>query len=154
MSISIADLSRSKRVVIVAVLALVGTLTATHPARAAESDCEVVTGTRLIDCVVDVREQIGVDAEWWRPMVALYFEPQDVERAMCLMGKESGGDPEARNPSSGAAGLMQVMPFWADKFGYSYDELFDPGINLWAARQIRDEQGWRAWSPYLRGSCR
>ncbi|HEY6628181.1 MAG TPA: lytic transglycosylase domain-containing protein [Acidimicrobiia bacterium] len=135
------------------VIALVSTLTPLHPAQAAENDCEVVTGTRLIDCGMDVRGEIGVDAEWWRPMVALYFEPEDVERAMCLMGKESGGQPEARNSSTGAAGLMQVMPFWADRFGYSYSELFDPGINLWVARQIRDEQGWRAWSPYLRGSC-
>jgi hypothetical protein len=154
LALSIAALSRSKRVLIVVVLSLVGTVMSMHPAWAAESDCEVVTGTRLMDCAVDVREEIGVDAEWWRPMVALYFEPQDVERAMCLMVKESGGDPEARNSSSDAAGLMQVMPFWADRFGYSYNQLFDPGINLWVARQIRDEQGWRAWSPYLRGSCR
>jgi Transglycosylase SLT domain len=154
LSTSIAALSRSKRVLIVTVLGLIGTLTVIYPARAAESDCHAVTGTRLIDCGVDGPQEIGVGAEWWRPMVALYFEPQDVKRAMCLMGKESAGDPAARNSSTGAAGLMQVMPFWADNLGYSYGELFDPGINLWVARQIRDQQGWSAWSPYLRGSCR
>lgn len=151
---SIAALSRSKRILIVAALAFVSAMTVTQPAWAAGSECGVTTGTRLIDCGGEEQREIGVDAEWWRPMVALYFEPDDVERAMCLMGRESAGDPEARNTSTGAAGLMQVMPFWADKLGYRYADLFSPGINLWIARQIRDQQGWGAWSPYLRGECR
>ena len=87
-------------------------------------------------------------------LVSFYFAPEDVERVICLMGKESGGNPEARNPNSGAAGLMQVMPFWASRHGYEYDMLFNPAVNLWIASGIRDEQGWGAWTPYQRGECR
>jgi hypothetical protein len=130
------------------------------PALAKGVDCAKVTGMRPNECgreltlALDDYQQAHLEAEWWRPMVALYFEPGDVDRVICLMEKESGGDPDARNPSTGAAGLMQVMPFWAKTHGYSYQELFDPGINLWVASLIRDQQGWPAWSPYLRGACR
>ena len=150
---SIEVLSRPFRAVLVALLVLIA-FAAARPAQADSTDCDVMSGTRLIECVSYESQRVGLDAEWWRPMVAFYFEPEDVERAVCLMDRESAGDPEARNTSTGAAGLMQVMPFWAEKLGYSYTDLFDPGINLWIARQIRDEQGWGAWSPYLRGSCR
>ena len=70
------------------------------------------------------------------------------------MELESAGDPSARNPTSGASGLMQVMPFWAAHFGHDTNDFFDPWINLEVAAQIRDQQGWGAWSPYVRGSCR
>ncbi|MEX1249201.1 MAG: lytic transglycosylase domain-containing protein [Acidimicrobiia bacterium] len=100
----------------------------------------------------DISWSSGVDA--WGPLVAVYFRHEDVERALCLMALESAGDPGARNPTSGASGLMQVMPFWAGHFGYGVDALFDPFVNLEIAAQIRDQQGWEAWSPYLRGSCR
>jgi hypothetical protein len=130
------------------------------PALAKGIDCAKVTGMRPNECgrglalALDDYQKARLEAEWWRPMVALYFEPGEVDRVICLMEKESGGDPAARNPSTGAAGLMQVMPFWAKTHGYSYQELFDPGINLWVASLIRDQQGWPAWSPYLRGACR
>jgi soluble lytic murein transglycosylase-like protein len=94
----------------------------------------------------------GVDR--WGPLVASYFNPEDVARALCLMELESAGDPGARNPSSGASGLMQVMPVWAGHFGYSPLDLFDPWTNLEVAARIRDQQGWGAWSPYVRGLCR
>jgi Transglycosylase SLT domain len=99
-------------------------------------------------------EGMGDDPEAWRPLAAVYFEPEQVDRVMCLMGHESGGNPEARNLGSDAAGLMQVMPTWAPHFGYRYDDLFNPAINLWVARQILDRQGWSAWAPYQRGECR
>ncbi|CAN5866586.1 hypothetical protein BH23ACT4_BH23ACT4_11080 [soil metagenome] len=94
----------------------------------------------------------GVDR--WGPLVASYFRPEDVSRALCLMELESAGDPGAKNPTSGASGLMQVMPFWAGHFGYSTADLFDPWTNLEVAAVIRDQQGWDAWSPYGRGMCR
>lgn len=94
----------------------------------------------------------GVDR--WGPLVATYFHAEDVSRALCLMELESAGDPGARNPTSGASGLMQVMPFWAGHFGHSTSDLFDPWTNLEVAALIRDQQGWEAWSPYVRGLCR
>lgn len=175
--------ARAWRVLAVLVVALAISMTTTNPARAATSDCEQITrqaaqwlsraatsgvpsslleqlrslGPSLIGCDQgdpEVQHEIGHDPEQWRPLVALYFDVEDVDRAICLMAKESGGDPDARNPSTGAAGLMQVMPFWAETHGYAHDDLFNPGINLWVASQIRDQQGWSAWSPYLRGACR
>lgn len=95
----------------------------------------------------------GAGVERWRDLVAEYFRPGDVNRALCLMRYESGGVPSARNPS-GASGLMQIMPFWAPHFGVSAQDLFDPGTNIRLAASIRDSQGWVAWSPYKRGRCR
>jgi hypothetical protein len=115
-------------------------------------------GPGLIDCTEAEGPEwgtgMGDDPEQWRNLVAFYFAPEDVDRAVCLMGHESGGNPEARNPTSDAAGLMQVMPFWAKRHGYDYDMLFNPAVNLWLASRIRDEQGWGAWTPYQRGECR
>jgi hypothetical protein len=101
-----------------------------------------------------LHDGMGGNSAMWRPLVDVYFDSDDVDRVMCLMGYESGGNPNARNRKSGAAGLMQVMPWWAEVHGYEVDDLYDPGINLWIASQILDQQGWSAWSPYLRGSCR
>lgn len=105
-------------------------------------------------CADDSVGEWDSDVDRWGPLVASYFNPEDVDRALCLMELESAGDPEARNPSSGASGLMQVMPFWAGYFGYSPSDLFEPWTNLEVAARIRDQQGWGAWSPYVRGLCR
>lgn len=91
--------------------------------------------------------------ERWGPLVSVYFDSEDIERVLCLIGHESGGNPWAENPTSGAAGLMQVMPFWAGNFGMSVSSLFDPALNLQVASWIYDDQGWNAWSPYQRGLC-
>lgn len=96
--------------------------------------------------------KVSAGTEQWRPLVANYFG-EETDLALCLMGFESKGDPGARNTSSGAAGLMQVMPFWAPDYGVSYEALFDPETNIRIAKGIRDQQGWRAWSPYKRGEC-
>lgn len=94
----------------------------------------------------------GVDR--WGPLVASHFRPEDVSRALCLMELESAGDPGAQNPTSGASGLMQVMPFWAFHFGYSPTDLFDPWTKLEVAGRSRDQQGREAWTPHVRGMCR
>jgi soluble lytic murein transglycosylase-like protein len=95
------------------------------------------------------------DVEEWRPLVAGHFEPEDVDRVLCLMEHESGGNPNAANPRSSARGLMQVMAsVWADEFDVTWDQLYEPEINLYVARQILDRQGFTAWAPYNRGLCR
>lgn len=93
------------------------------------------------------------DTDQWAPLVAAYFRPDDVERVLCLMELESRGDPTAVNSSSGASGLMQVMPSWAPVFGYTVADLQDPMVNLEIASSILDDYGWDSWSPYRRGSC-
>jgi len=94
------------------------------------------------------------DVSGWIPLVAGHFEPEDRERILCLIGKESGGNPTAKNPSSGTRGLLQVAPFWASEYGLEVDDLYVPEINLYVGRKILDSQGWTAWAPYNRGECR
>ena len=84
------------------------------------------------------------DVEQWRGLVSSYFT--NVELALCIVKWESGGNPNARNTSSGAAGLFQVMPFWAGDFGISYSSLFDPYVNVEIASKIHAIQGWGAWN--------
>lgn len=108
----------------------------------------------LIDCVSADPEGDQVGTERWGPLASSFFRVEDLPRVLCLMGHESKGNPSAVNPTSGAAGLMQVMPFWAPRFGYDSDDLLDPMVNLEVASWILDHQGWTAWSPYNRGLCR
>lgn len=86
---------------------------------------------------------MGSGVEQWRPLVAVYF-PGEVEVALAVMACESGGNPNAYNPS-GAAGLMQVMPFWFARYG---GDPFDPANNLRVAALVRATQGWGAWVCY------
>lgn len=92
---------------------------------------------------------MGSNVEQWRSLVSAYFS--EVDRALCIMSHESGGNPNARNPSSGAAGLFQVMPFWWEHYG---GDRYDPATNTRVAAAILAQQGWTAWSPYNRGLCR
>jgi len=92
--------------------------------------------------------------EQWRSLVAIYFAPEHVNTALCLMGYESGGDPTAASATNDH-GLMQVhWPIWGPAFNLSKQDLYDPGTNLATAAKIRGIQGWWAWSPYKRGRCR
>jgi hypothetical protein len=94
---------------------------------------------------------MGVDVKRWRTLVAVYFD--DVETALCLIAAESGGNPDARNSSSGASGLLQVLPNWASVFGYEPVDLFDPAVNLEISAALYADGGWGHWSPWLRGEC-
>jgi soluble lytic murein transglycosylase-like protein len=86
---------------------------------------------------------MGSGVEQWRPLVAVYF-PGEVDTALRIMACESGGNPNAYNPS-GASGLMQVMAFW---FNHHGGDPFDPDNNLRVAALVRAEQGWGAWVCY------
>lgn len=88
--------------------------------------------------------------EQWRGLVSRHFPANAVDTMLCIMRFESGGNPTAVNPSSGAAGLFQVMPFWWAEFG---GDRFDPATNVRVANQIWQRQGYRAWSVYKKGRC-
>lgn len=67
--------------------------------------------------------------------------------ATCIVSRESGWNPRARNPSSGAAGLMQLMPFhWLGKF-----DPYDPYLNVRYSYGLYRQVGWSPWSGG--GSC-
>lgn len=91
---------------------------------------------------------MGDGVERWRDEVSAWFGGE-TDLALCVMAGESGGNPDAYNPS-GASGLFQIMPFWADEFGLPPGALFDPTTNIETAYQIRLLQGWEAWSAYRR----
>jgi soluble lytic murein transglycosylase-like protein len=92
---------------------------------------------------------MGTNTEQWRGLVAEYFG-SETDLALCVMEHESGGNPEARNPTSGAAGLFQIMPFWWEAYG---GDRYNPTDNVALAKTIRDQQGWTAWAAYNRGKC-
>lgn len=87
---------------------------------------------------------MGSNVEQWRSKVGLYFPVDQVDRALRIMACESGGNPSAYNPS-GASGLMQVLASWADNFGYTPQQLFDPDVNLYVASLLYYDGGWGHW---------
>jgi hypothetical protein len=92
----------------------------------------------------------SVGVEQWRPLVAAYGG-WNVDIMLCLMGYESGGNPDAKNPTSSATGLFQIMAsIWAAKWP---GNLYDPGHNVFVARQVWGIQGYGAWAPWNRGLC-
>ncbi len=102
-------------------------------------------------------EVLGVFAtggvEQWRPLVATYFRPGDVDRALRIMRCESGGDPnimhDFSNPAS-ASGLMQHLgKYWPARSaaaGFAGASIFDPTANVATAAWLRDQPGgWGHW---------
>lgn len=104
---------------------------------------------------------MGSGVEQWRSLVAAYFPSSEVERALCIMSHESGGNPGAANPSSTAAGLFQFLKSTWDGMvpssvsGGSYDsgQVFNPEANVRSAAWLLSAAGWSQWSPYNRGLC-
>jgi soluble lytic murein transglycosylase-like protein len=69
-----------------------------------------------------------------------------------VIWRESRCDPAAVNPSSGALGLTQIMPFWLTDLceagiACTPEDLLQSGTNLDAAEYVYGLQGWAAWSP-------
>ena len=108
----------------------------------------------------EVNETFIPDVERWRDdvvaAIAAYGGPSsDVDLFLTIMHRESRGRPEATNPSSGAAGLMQHMPqYWdqrAISAGYSGTSPYDPVANInvsaWLLYQATGG-GWVHWSTY------
>lgn len=93
---------------------------------------------------------MGSNVEQWRPLVTLYFGADKADTALCLMSYESGGNPNADNPNSSAAGLFQLLAQWHDFFGI---DPYNPEQNISAAAQLQAMYGWSQWSPYNRGLC-
>ena len=122
--------------------------------------CLVLPGICDVPELDDYLEAVAVSEtggaiERWRPLVSLYFPPDQVERALCIIDHESNGDPRADNPRSSARGLFQVLgSLWAPHYGIARSDLYDPVINTRIALDIWENYGWSAWSPYQRGSCR
>ena len=88
--------------------------------------------------------------EEWRALVSAYFAPEHVDLALKIISCESGGDPNAQNPSSGAAGLFQHIPrYWEARVagaGIPGASIFDPIANVAASAYLAYTDGWGHWS--------
>ena len=87
--------------------------------------------------------------EQWRSLVAAVFPAENVDAALSVMRKESGGNPNATNSSSGCAGLFQIHPCHAANFlkitGTS--DMHDPSANIaFAAYMSNGGRNWSSWS--------
>lgn len=86
-----------------------------------------------------------------RGIIALFFDPEDVDLALEVSYCESRWDPEATNPSSGAAGLFQHLPrFWAERSvaaGWGGANIYDPHANVAvSAWLVYEGGGWAHWA--------
>ena len=108
----------------------------------------------------EVYETFVPNVERWRDdvvaAIAAYGGPaSDVDLFLTIMHRESRGQPEATNPTSGAAGLMQHMPqYWdqrAISAGYAgaspYDPIANINVSAWLLYQATGG-GWGHWSTY------
>jgi len=108
-----------------------------------------------------VRSDWSGSVEQWRHLVAEYFPADQVDRALCIMGYESKGNPNALNTRSSAAGLFQFLKGTWDNMvpatitGGSYDsgQVYLTRSNVAAAAWLWLNNGWTQWSPYNRGLC-
>jgi hypothetical protein len=123
--------------------------------------CRRIIGTWEGSCVPaapPVHRGMGADVEQWRGLVSAYFPASQVERALCIMEKESGGNPNAKNPRSSASGLFQHLArFWGERSsaaGWGGSSIWNPEANIAVAAWLQRTGGWGHWSPYNRGLCR
>ena len=90
---------------------------------------------------------VPVGVEQWRNLVAAYWPAGLVDTALCIIDKESRGNPSAKNPRSTARGLFQILAsLWAPHFGVTYNALYNPELNIRLAYKVYLLQGWRAWT--------
>ncbi len=91
-------------------------------------------------------------AQDWRPLVEIYFEPDQVDKALEIMQCESNGRPDAKNPRSTASGLFQHLhSMWPPRVaaaGWEDGSIWDPQINIAVAAWLVNEGGgWSHWNP-------
>ncbi len=109
-----------------------------------------------------IHRGMGSDVAPWRGLVEAYFDPGDIETAMCIMSHESGGNPNAKNPKSTAAGLFQflrgtwdnMVPASVSGGSYASGQVYNGEANIRSAAWLQNAAGWTQWSPYNRGECR
>lgn len=92
----------------------------------------------------------------WRSFVEEHFPASRVEEAMSIMDCESGGDPLARNPRSGASGLFQFLPrtwdYVAAQAGVDHLPAEDGAANIAAAAWLTEysvaagDHAWAHWT--------
>lgn len=80
--------------------------------------------------------------ERWAPLVARWFQPEDVDLALRIIDCESGGNPKAKNPHSTASGLFQHLRMW---WGGVFDP-FDPEQSVEHGARLFYDGGVAHWN--------
>ncbi len=87
--------------------------------------------------------------ERWRPLVTQYFQASDVEWALRIIACESGGYPNAKNPTSSASGLFQHLArYWdgrSNAASWSGASIWDPEANVAVAAWLLAKNGKASW---------
>ncbi len=100
-----------------------------------------------------VRTGWSGSVEQWRPLVARYFPPADVDTAMRILNCETGGtgNPNSYNDRSGASGLFQHLPkYWESRStlaGWAGASIFDPEANVAVSAWLAKDS-WFHWTCY------
>lgn len=88
------------------------------------------------------RRAAALGVSVWGTQVERYFADDLVDQALLVMACESGGDPDATHPESGAAGLFQFLPgtwvFASAGAGFAGASRYDPEANIAAAAWLVD----------------
>ena len=88
----------------------------------------------------------------WEPLLAEHSPGWSIERMSRIMYRESRCQPGARNRSSSATGLLQILSshcsWLAGQLGTwcTRDRLTDAEFNIRAAAVLWSEQGYGAWA--------
>lgn len=111
----------------------------------------VAGGLDVPRTVEDLVPERVESVEDWRPLVAAFFRPEHVDRAIRIMWCESKGDPRAKNPVSTASGLFQhLASMWEERTAAAEmgdADVFDPVANVaMAAWLVYEFGGWSHWN--------
>jgi len=88
----------------------------------------------------------------WEALLTVHSPGWNVERMSRIMYRESRCQPAARNRTSTATGLLQVLASHCSWIAEQLDtacsrnRLTEPEFNVAAAARLWTEQGYRAWS--------
>ena len=109
------------------------------------------TGALTLDLLDEYRELTFAPSRW-RPLIARHFPEAQVHKAMRVMRCESGGNPDAKNRSSTAAGLFQFLKSTWNRVARETgspayrDGVYDPVWSVVNAAWLWEHGGWRQWS--------
>jgi hypothetical protein len=97
------------------------------------------------------RPKVPPEPKGWESLLSVYFRAEDVGRAWRVIKCESGGDPNAVNRNSGAAGLFQHLPrYWrarAASAGFAGASPLSAEANIAAsAWLVYHGGGWSHWA--------
>lgn len=86
------------------------------------------------------------NVERWRPIVAKYFRPEDVDKALYVINGESGGNPTIAGDGGHSIGLFQMNMAGGLGTGSTASQLSDPEYNIkLAAQAVYGGSGWGPW---------